>query len=280
MQRAPLPERWGTYEFGMPRIATLAVLLATLVSAGCGPPPPPPPPPGGAATLTPTPTPLAFGKVYIGLSSSLTASWTSTYADKLVCTMAVDPAPPFDAPASIPDLAPNGTTGALSFTFTPTAVGPVNGKARMTVLSSAYAKVPVTIPDLPLSGSGVAQTSDTTLSLTGGNLTAGSVLDFGTALTGSSVSLTTNIANATAQPVTVTVTVLGAGPFSVTSPAAPLVVPAQASLLVTISFAPTTVGTFTGAVEFVRSTAGVRTAAAGTAVKGIGVAPPAPPKGG
>jgi hypothetical protein len=245
---------------------TALALVAALLLASCGP----------NATLTPNPATLDFGTVYIGLSATATTTWTSTYNAPIVASLTVAPTPPFDSPAvSIPQIPANGTTGAVTVSFAPTAVGPFNGSGNVGLTTPGFAAVPVTPTGVALKGSGAAQTSDTTLSVTGGNLVAGAVLDFGKVNVGATKALTFNVANASATQLTLTVTVLGGGPYT-TAPAA-IVVPANGSLAVTVAFAPTRVGVFPGAVEFTLGAAGAVTARAGTAVTGAGVAPPPPP---
>ncbi|MDI6759374.1 MAG: choice-of-anchor D domain-containing protein [Candidatus Brocadiaceae bacterium] len=236
------------------------LLLATWV-VGCAP---------GNANLVPAPTitdPFIFGDVYVGTTKSGTISWVNNGTDPAdMIAVHVNTERAFTASVTTisPSVVinPGQTSPNVNINFTPTRTGPHRGRA-----SPIFTGGPPT--SIGLRGNGVAQKALGALSVAGGNVVAGQVLDFGNVLVGRNATRTFNIQNSSANAITVNVSwSAGTQGFSVTAPAGGINVPANGSVTVTITFTPAAVGTFTDAGTF--SDAG-GTNLAGTAVKGNGI---------
>jgi len=232
---------------------------------------------GCATVLTPAPATVNFGSVYVGIPSAPSApvKWKSSAAATLsIEAIDTDPKPPFSLAAPFTSLnLPTGVeTPAYTFRFTPQTVGAANGTA---VPLSTSITFPDTAQPVALAGTGAAQLSGGSLAVTGGNLTAGQVLDFGAVTTpgGAPAVRTFTITNNGPTAITVNAarwSVDGLG-FSATAPTGPFLVPAGQSVNVTLEFVPSAVGDFADAVTFVDAANPANHA--GTAVKGKGVAP-------
>jgi len=236
----------------------LAVLfsLAMFVS-GC--------PPSGK--VDPTPDPLDFGDVYVGQSASGTVTWTNNgTAAATISAIGAQPSPPFGVGGAFATqtINPGAAAAAVSYSFSPQAVGKAAGSSKLVVTGVKGSK-------LTLQGNGVFQKGSSTLSVTGGNLVAGQALDFGKVLVGATKTLTFDGKNTDPnKKVTLQVKwIAGNQPFSMTAPVGNVVVAAAGTTTVTISFTPPAVASYTDIIEFIDA-AGASNFA-GTVVKGEGI---------
>src|SRR6185436_14554609 len=118
----------------MPKL--LALLVSSFVVAGCATPPLP-------ANVTVVPDPVDFGQVFVGTTSSMSATLTNGTAGAInVKGSSLDPGTVFAIGATPPAppvaVAANGTV-AFPFTFTPPSKGTHNGTWHLTLDRRPYA---------------------------------------------------------------------------------------------------------------------------------------------
>lgn len=224
----------------------------------------------GNANLVPAPTvtnPFDFGDVYVGTTATTTVNWTNNGTDPgelLGVHVNTERAFTYSGPTPFQAVIinPGQASPNVNINFTPGRTGAHRGRGSPIFTGG-------TTTSIGLRGNGIAQKAVGALSVTGGNITAGQVLDFGNVLVGGNTTRTFNIANNSPNAINVSVNwSSGNQGFVVTTPAGGFNVPANGNVTVTITFTPTAVGTFTDAVTF--SDAG-GTNLAGTAVQGNGI---------
>ena len=245
--------------------AFLVVALPLLFLTACAP----------RIVLTPSIPTHNFGNVLVGTSSpaSPQVTWTNVTTPLKVDNIEVGPEPPFAAVRPGPPmpihLGTGAATPAFTFQFSPKAVGVARGAATPYSLQIVR---PDEAQPVTLFGTGIAQLSSGSLSVVGGQLTPGQVLDFGRVLVpgGAPVTRTFMVKNSGSTQVLLSVTFgAGGGPFTVTSPAtSPIPVPPGGSVDVVITFVPPAVGRFVNAVFFIDNNAAINSAA--TALTGEG----------
>jgi hypothetical protein len=186
---------------------------------------------GSPVTSPVTGSPLDLGTVVVG--SNATGNFQLTANQNLtVTTLALDNAA-FRAGTPTPTLPATLTTNqtiSIPITFTPTAAGLVG--ANLTVTTS--------VGTMSFSVSGTGQAAAGTISASPTPISFG-----GMAAGGQPIITTTTFSNVGATAITVTGETLPSAPFSVTSmPAINSTIAPNASITVTITFAPTAVGSY------------------------------------
>jgi hypothetical protein len=178
--------------------------------------------------------PVDFGTVLIGQSATLNATLTANTNMTVTGLAPTDPA--FTAGASTPPLPAamtSGQTMTVPVTFTPTASGPLSASLTVTT-STGTASVTLT---------GMGQVNGPQLVATP------STVNFGGVATGTSKSLSVVLQNAGSQTLTFGGTMAPAAPFSATGvPASGTTLASGAAVTATVTFAPTTDGTWSGSL--------------------------------
>lgn len=228
-----------------------AMLLLGFVLSGC---------PDGK--LDPNPQPLDFGNVYVGATSSRTASWTNNgNVQATINGMAVTSPPTFAGPAGPIDEDVNAgeSSSNFSFTFAPTSAGTANGEAQIFASGVRPKK-------LRLTGTGIFQKNGTTVSLA--DLPASESLDFKETAVGQNKTKTFKLKNNDpAKEAVLQVVWRNSSPvFAVTNPAGNVTIPANGEVTVTVTFTPAAISDYTDILEFTNIDNIV-----GTVVKGKGV---------
>jgi hypothetical protein len=181
-------------------------------------------------TLTLSPTSLTFAAQSLGTTS---AAQTITLTNKGTAALAIS------AIAASGDFAQTNLCGSslavsasctISVTFTPTATGTRSGAITLTDNAASSPQL------VSLSGTGSAATLQA----------ASSSLSFGSVTAGTSSSQTLVITNSGTAPATIQAISTGNTAFTVTGATLPATVASGASLTLTITFAPTTAGSYTG----------------------------------
>lgn len=201
------------------------------------------------ASLTPNAKSLNYGSVLVGNTATNNMTWTNTSKNTVNFLGFNPPGSPFAQTAPTPvtggNIVSGGTTPTATYTFTPTATGTFTDTATP-LLGGGDFSDPVT-----LTGTGVGHTiTGQGFGIAGGNFRTTQVLDFGTIPVGQVSVLRFNLLNGSANPLSLTGVALKGGPFAVTAPAQPFVIPAAPGPLqpktqeVRISFAPQVAGRF------------------------------------
>jgi len=192
----------------------------------------------GYGTINPPPVsggPVDFGTVIIGQSATVNATLTAN-TNMTVTGFATTNAA-FTVGASVPALPATMTAGqtlTVPVTFTPAASGAASAGLTVTT-STGTASVTLT---------GTGQVNGPQLVATP------STLSFGGVATGTSKSLSVVLQNAGSQPLTFAGSMAPAAPFSAASvPAAGVMLAPGASVTATVTFSPTTDGTWSGTLD-------------------------------
>jgi hypothetical protein len=184
--------------------------------------------PGFSAAST-----LAFGTVAVGLTKTLTVSFTNSGTTAETVSAVTAPNAPFTAsslPAVGTSVAP-GVSIAVPITYTPTTPG--NDTGTITVAGpDGTATVTLT---------GTAVTGTATLAITPASL------NFGSVAIGKTASLTFTIANTGNLPLTITKAAPPTAPFNVATPISEgLSLSPGTSLTTTVTFTPTAATSYSG----------------------------------
>ncbi len=207
------------------------------------------------ASMTPNVATVNYGSVLIGNSATGNVTWSNTSKNTVNFLGFIKPSAPFSQTAPVrvigANLAPAATTPPATFVFTPTAVGTFNDTATP-LLGNGDSATPAT-----LTGIGVSHLiSGKGFGIAGGNFRSNQVLDFGKIRVGQTSTRNFRLLNGSNAPLSMTGRVLGAGPFSVTAPAQPIVLALAANPLiptrvrVTLTFAPRAPGRFMDLIQF------------------------------
>ncbi len=185
-----------------------------------------------------TPSAIDFGNISVGTPQSnpvvLSNSDNNTTNINLSQIVVTGTGFSLSSPPTLPAAIAPGQTLTLQVTFDPASGGDATGNLAIT--SDA------TNPNLsiPLSGSAVAA---------GQLLASPATLSFGSVAPGNTASLTGTLTAGSSDIVVNSVTVNGS-PYSFSGPVFPTTVSAGSSLPYTITFAPTSSGSFNGTVSF------------------------------
>jgi len=186
-----------------------------------------------AGDLTASPTSINFGNVLIGDATSQIVTLKNTGGENVNVTAAsITGAGMSYSGLSLPlTLTPNQST-TFSVTFEPAAAGAVNGTMSLTVSGSANVSI-------PLSGTGVTPPTLTAnpTSITFTNITVGT--------TSTQTETVKNTGGSDAHISAVSASGTG---FSISGINPPLTLSAGQSVSFTVSFSPTSTGSFTGSV--------------------------------
>jgi hypothetical protein len=193
-----------------------------------------------------------FGNVAVGSTGTATATFTAARA---VTVSAASAPAPFAVSSSLalPRTLAAGDTLAVPVTVKPTAPGAVSGTLALTtdagtVSTDLHAQA--TQPGLAASPASV---------------------DFGDVPTGTSRTLTVSIVNTGTTDETVTAISAPAAPFTAALPKAGTVVPAQGSVAVPVTYAPTAAGTASSALSVTSADGTAKVSLTGTGQTGQGV---------
>ena len=193
---------------------------------------------GAPIGSTLTGTGIAFPNTVDGSSSTGTAVVTASATTTISGVTSNSTAFVVQLPAgTLPVTLKAGKSLSIPVTFSPTATGQIGG--TLTVQST-------TMPlQIPLSGTGLASAPDLVAQTAG--------LSMGGAVIGSSVSDSVSFSNVGAAPLTVTGVDLPSAPFSVSGAPVPgqpsATIPPGGSFTVTVTFAPSVVGSYTDSLE-------------------------------
>lgn len=241
----------------------MAVLLAAL--CGCKP-----------ANLVPVNAQIDFGDVLVGTTSApQMVSWNNTGGDQatifaLPITNAVFK---YGGTGNFQsaDIAVGGTSPQWPIVFEPTALGAQAGEVDPNAFNPSGANRPQTTP-AALKGNGVAQISTGDLSVIGGAIAPGRILDFGNVqvnTTSAALTFTVRNSSATKTHVVSVQWANGGQGFAVTAPGQQFAVPPGSAIAVVLTFTPAAVGDAADGVRFVVAGSGGSHEAA-AAVKGKG----------
>ncbi len=244
----------------------LSSILAMLVATAC-------------TVLEPAPATHDFGQVFVGQSASTPqVSWrnVSNQTHSVIGQFALPLGGPFAlsraAPFTAFNLAPNATTPAVTFTFSPAAAGMASGQG-----TTQIDDVGVRVQPLELQGTGVVLVNAGSLAILGGNVRPNQVLDFGSVVVprGRPTSRAFELTNLGPQAMQVQVQfVQNNQGFSVLRPAVPINVPSRRMVRVELRFTPPALGDFADVVRFVDANNAANNSAIAVVGKGV------PPRGG
>jgi Abnormal spindle-like microcephaly-assoc'd, ASPM-SPD-2-Hydin len=201
--------------------------------------------------LAPSSSNLNFGSVQIGTSKAVSVTLTNTGKTNLTITQAPVTGAGFSfAGPNLPITLTPQQSASLSVTFAPQASGSASGSMSVATLS-------------PIGNSGKQRSSNSSISLSGTGTSSStavmpaylvaspSSLDFGSAQLNSTQTKYATLTNSGGSSLTISqATVTGAG-FGVSGFTSPETLAPGQSLTLTLVFAPTVVGTVSGAVTFV-----------------------------
>ncbi len=209
-------------------------------------------------TIAVTPTTLAFGTVTVGAPTTQTLTISNSGTGPLTVTGITSANAAFTVSPTTGTVAP-GASLTVTVTFDPTAAGAATG--TLTIASDDAANPAVTVA---LTGNGVLAPAPIIA-------VAPATLDLGSAATGVTTTATFTISNTGNAPLDLTGITSSNAVFTV-APATGTVAPG-ASLTVTVTFAPTTVGAQTGTLTIASNDPA--TPSVTVALTGTGVAPTA-----
>jgi hypothetical protein len=191
--------------------------------------------------LTANPASVAFGNVVTGQSTSTNVTLTNTGTSSLTISSVSGPSAPFSASGvSANQTLTPGQTATLSVTFAPTSTGSASGSIQ---INSNASNPSLTIG---LSGTGLSSTPQMTANPTS--------VTFGDVVAGQSTSTNVTLTNTGGSSLTISQVNGPGAPYSTSGVATNQTVTAGQSATLTVTFAPTTTGSFTGNV-IVTSTA-------------------------
>jgi Abnormal spindle-like microcephaly-assoc'd, ASPM-SPD-2-Hydin len=209
---------------------------------------------GQTLQLSASPTSLSFGSVAAGTSTTKTVTLTNTGTGSLSLSNDSVTGSGFTVSGMVmPMTLSAGQSTSFNVAFAPNVSGSFSG--AVSVVSNA-ANSPATIA---LSGSGVqSQISISPASVS-----------FGSLNTGQTNNQTVTISNSGTASLTITSASVSGTGFSDTGIALPLTIPAGSSSALTVRFAPTTTGNFSGTLTLVNNSA---TPSVSVALSGTGTA--------
>ena len=229
------------------------------------------------ANLVPANPQIDFGDVLVGTTSApQMVSWDNTGGDKatifaLPITNAV-----FKYGGTVnfqsADIAAGGTSPQWPIVFQPTALGAQAGEVDPNAFNPSGTNRPQTTP-VALKGNGVAQISTGDLSVIGGAITPGQILDFDNVqvnTTSAALAFTVRNSSATKTHVVSVQWANGGQGFVVTAPGQQFAIPPGSAIAVALTFTPAAVGNAADGVRFV-VVGGTGAHEAATAVKGKGI---------
>jgi hypothetical protein len=186
--------------------------------------------------LTTNPTSLGFGSVQVGSSQTLTETLTNSGGTSVTISAASATGSGFTASGlSLPITLGAGQSVSLSVTFSPTSGGSVSGNLAITSNASN--------PGLNVALSGTGTTP--------GQLSPSpSSVAFGSVNVGSSQTNSVTLSNTGGTDITVNQATLSGAGFSTSNLSTPLTLHAGNSASLSVTFAPTGGGNFTGKVTF------------------------------
>jgi hypothetical protein len=174
---------------------------------------------------------VTFPNTTVGTTANATATFTAQQATTITSSAVAGAPFSITGPSTPPEgtAIPAGGTVAYPLAFTPTAVGSTSGTLTLTTAQG--------IATAALSGTGQSPNPLLTVNPT--------AISFGGIATGTSRSASVTLANAGAQPVTISSITPPATPFSATGlPAIGATIPSGGSVSVTLAFSPTAAGQF------------------------------------
>ena len=233
-------------------IALLLVLLAVLFLSRLWFSPPPPPPP--TAKIDPLPATIDFGDVYVGQTGTGSTTWNNTTAAPAVMVSAGTADANFgfnNATFTAGNLPVGGNSGALQFTFSPSAAQAYTGKGQLVVTGNRTSKV-------DLKGNGVYKKTKGGLTLVL-SIPAGAAagtpppafVDFHGVKVGNTGTVAVTIVNGTPNPVNVTAAWSAGGQgFAVANPPGNTFAVPPGGTAVNLTFTPAAIAHYTDAVTF------------------------------
>ena len=196
----------------------------------------------GTATtpqLTLSATTLSFGSLTDGTSKALSLTLTSSgTANVSITSLAVSGTGYSIAATTLPKVLAPGQTLVVPVTFAPTTAGALTGK--LTVVSTSTTSPTSTVA---LSGTGTATTPQLTLSAT--------TLSFGSLTDGTSKALSVTLTSSGTANVSITSLAVSGTGYSIAATTLPKVLAPGQTLVVPVTFAPTTAGALTGKLTVV-----------------------------
>ncbi|MGN6242227.1 MAG: Ig-like domain-containing protein [Motilibacteraceae bacterium] len=196
-----------------------------------------------------------FGDVAVGSTGTATATFT---ASRAVTVSAANAPAPFavSSSLSLPRTLAAGDTLAVPVTVKPTAPGAVSGTLTLTTDA----------------GTGSTVTTDLHAQATQPGLAASPAsADFGTVPTGTSSTLSVSIVNTGTTDETVTAVSAPGAPFTASLPEAGTVIPAQGSVAVPVTYAPTAAVTSSSSLSVTSADGTAKVPLTGTGQTGQGV---------
>lgn len=231
-------------------MSILSLFLLAAIVSGC---------PDGK--LDPSPQPLDFGNVYVGSSSSRTASWKNNGSQPAAINgMAVSSPPTFTGPAAVNEIVNDGDKSSdFNFVFAPSSADTFNGEAQIFAANVRPKK-------LRLTGTGVFQKNGSTVSLV--DIPASEAFDFKETPVGANKTKAFKLKNNDPAKDAIVSSVWrnGNNVFAVVNPAGNITIPANGEAAVTVTFTPAAAADYTDILEFTNIDN-----IAGTVVKGKGV---------
>jgi hypothetical protein len=187
-----------------------------------------------AGSLATNPTSFSFGSLLVGTSQSQTETLTNSGGENLTVSQVTVSGAGFSySGLSLPlTLAPNQST-TFGVVFAPTVAGAANGTLSVTV-SGATSSV-----DIALSGTGY---TPATLTATPASVA------FGNVQTGQNSTQTETVKNTGGSNATISLATVSGTGFSISGITAPLTLTPGQSAAFNVTFAPQTVGNFSGSV--------------------------------
>jgi hypothetical protein len=215
-----------------------------------------PPPPPQQGTLSISPQSLAFGSVVTGGSASQTVTVSNSSTAAVTISSVTATGTGFSqSGAALPLTLSAGQSAAIQVKFAPAAAGSFTGALQ---ISSNATNASISVA---LSGTGTTPAPQQgTLSVSPQSLAFGSVV------TGASSSQSVTVSNSSTVAVTISsLTATGTG-FSQSGAELPLTLSAGQSAAISVKFAPTVAGSFTGALQISSNAtnAGISVALSGT----------------
>jgi hypothetical protein len=206
-------------------------------------------------SVSAVPTSASFGSVAVGASTSQTIQLKNAGSTPLTISAATASGSGFSVGGlTLPVALSAGTAATLTIKFSPKSAGTVSGAATVTGNFSSVS--------VPISGTGVSETTTLSASSTSEN--------FGNVTVGSSATATVNLKNTGNASVTIS-TVSFAGTGVSASGAADVILTPGQTIALTVKFAPAKAGAVSGSVTVASNASNSPVT---VAVSGDGVAPP------
>ena len=201
----------------------------------------------GAPAIDITPATLDFGDVEKGKTKDSTFTVSNSGGGSLnVTSLAIDNARFTVVSTTVPFSLAAASKQVVTVRFAPNAEGKQSG-----VLVVASNDANRRSAFVPLAGTGTAAATGATPQI---QVSATSI-DFGTVRTAATADKTISVSNTGGGTLTVSSVEVSGGPFTLVSPAVPFPVAGGAQQAVTVRFAPTAAGTFTGTLTILSNDA-------------------------